>query len=73
VRCVRVNDKLAALEGSSFEAHLGQTAGGLHGILALQAETLLRQVAAAGIPVTDVEVTGETSMAPGEQRHWQVN
>jgi hypothetical protein len=53
--------------------HLGQTAVGLHGILAQQAETLRRQVLAAGIPLTDIEVTGETSMAPGEQRHWQVN
>ncbi len=69
MRCVRVNDKLAALEGSSFEAHLGQTAGGLQGILALQAETLHRQVLAAGIPLKDIEVAGETSMAPCEQRH----
>jgi signal transduction histidine kinase len=71
LRYVRVNQCLAAINGLPVEAHLGRTPGEvLPAPAGRQAEQLLRQVMAAGVPVTDLQLSGETADAPGVERHW---
>lgn len=71
LRFVRINERLAEMNGLSVEAHLGQTIAELLPDLAEAAEQLLRPVFETGEPLLDVEITGETPAKPGVQRIWQ--
>ncbi|HYY79979.1 MAG TPA: ATP-binding protein [Actinomycetes bacterium] len=71
LRYLRVNRPLAVINGLPVEAHIGRTPGEvLPAPAGQQAERLLRQVVAAGVPVTDLQFSGETDDAPGVERHW---
>ncbi|MGC1218379.1 MAG: PAS domain-containing protein [Phormidesmis sp.] len=70
LRFVRVNQRLAEMNGLSIEAHLGRTVRELLPNLADQAEAMLRPIFETGEPLLKVEVCGETPAQPGVQRTW---
>ncbi|MBW4481814.1 MAG: PAS domain S-box protein [Tildeniella torsiva UHER 1998/13D] len=70
LRFVRVNQRLAEMNGLSVEAHLGRTIRDLLPNLADQAEAMLRPILATGEPLLKVEISGETPAQPGVQRAW---
>ncbi|HYF58041.1 MAG TPA: PAS domain-containing sensor histidine kinase [Burkholderiaceae bacterium] len=70
LRFVRVNQRLAEINGVPVEAHVGRTVREIVPDLLAQAEALLRRVLETGEPVRDVEVVGETPAHPGERRVW---
>lgn len=70
LRFVRINQRLAEMNGLPVEAHLGRTVREVLPDLADTAESLLRQILATGEPLLNVEVVGETPAQPGVQRTW---
>jgi len=68
-RYVRINDHLAEINGRTQAEHVGRTiAEMLPGVPEAGAE--VRRVAESGVPVTEMEVRGETPADPGVQREW---
>ena len=70
LRFVRINARLAEINGCSVEAHCGRTVAEVVPDVAARAEAALRRVLATGEPVLGVEITAETPAAPGECRTW---
>jgi len=70
LRFVRINQRLADINGRSVEAHLGRTVREIVPDLADVAEQLLRPILETGEPLLNVEITGETPAQPGVQRTW---
>lgn len=70
LRFVRVNQRLAEMNGLPGEAHLGRTVFELLPNLADQAEAILRTILETGEPLLKVDVRGETPAQPGVQRAW---
>jgi len=71
LRFLRVNERLAEMNGLPVEAHLGRTVGEILPDLAGQAEALLRRVLSSGRAIRDLEVRGETPAFPGIERIWR--
>ena len=68
-RYVRINDHLAEINGRTQAEHVGRTiAEMLPGVP--EAGVEVRRVAESGVPVTEMEVRGETPADPGVQREW---
>lgn len=70
LRFVRINERLAQMNGFPVEAHIGRTVRELLPDLADGAEQLLRPILETGQPVLNVEIIGETPAQPGIQRTW---
>ncbi len=70
LRFVRINQRLAEINGLPVEAHIGCTVSEIVPNLADAAEQLLRSILETGEPVLDVEIIGETPAQPGVQRTW---
>lgn len=70
LRFLRINQRLAEMNGLSIEAHIGYTIGELLPDLADTAEPLLRSILETGEPVLNVEIVGKTPAQPGVQRTW---
>lgn len=70
LRFVRINQRLAEMNGLPVEAHLGRTVREVLPDLADTAEPLLRQILVTGEPLLNVEVVGETPAQLGVQRTW---
>jgi PAS domain S-box-containing protein len=70
LRFVRVNERLAEMNGLPAQAHVGHTVRELLPGLADQAEAVLQQVLRTGQPVHDLEVHGTTPAQPGVERIW---
>lgn len=70
LRFVRINQRLAEMNGFSVEAHIGRTVRELLPDLADTAERLLRPILETGQPLLNVEIQGETPAQPGIQRTW---
>jgi two-component system cell cycle sensor histidine kinase/response regulator CckA len=70
LRFVRINGKLAAMNGVPVAAHLGRTVGEVLPALAATVEPRLRDVLETGEPVTGLEIRGETPAEPGVERVW---
>lgn len=70
LRFVRINERLAEINGLPIEAHIGYTVREVLPTLADTAEPLLREVLRSGQPKLDVEIHGETPAQPGVQRTW---
>ena len=68
LRFVRINQKLAEINGLSIENHLGRSVRELLPDLADEAEPKLRQVLQTGEPILNVEISGETPAQPGIPR-----
>ncbi len=71
MRFVRVNRRLAEINGFSIEQHLGRTVWDLVPDLRASAEPALRHVLERGEPLRDVVVRGETPARPGVEREWR--
>ncbi len=70
LRFVRINDRLAEINGVTATAHIGKT---LREILPEQAddlEPLYREVIATKVPLEQLEVGGTNSAQPGVDRAW---
>jgi PAS domain S-box-containing protein len=72
-RFVRINERLAEINGVPVEAHLGRTVSEVVPDLAAQAVPLLQRVQATGQPVDNLEIEGETPAQPGRKRTWREN
>lgn len=71
MRYRRVNEKVAAIHGSSSAAdHLGHTVAEVVPALWPQLEPVYRRVLATGEPVSNMEVTGPTAEDPGHMHSW---
>lgn len=71
-RFVRVNPKLAALNGLSAEAHIGRTPRELFPRLPLDhVEAIWARILETGTPVLGYEFCGETPASPGKTRWWR--
>lgn len=71
-RYVRINQRLAEINGFSSSEHIGKTIRELVPALADQAEKALRKVL-AGEEIWGLEVSGETPAQPGVVRTWREN
>jgi PAS domain S-box-containing protein len=70
LRFVRINERLAQINGASIEAHLGRTVAEMAPGLDGRREAALRRVIETGEPLRDVEIVGETPAQPGVRRTW---
>lgn len=70
LRFVRINQRLADINGLPIEAHLERTVREVLPDLADAAEQLLRPVLETGEPLLNVEIQGETPAQPGIKRTW---
>jgi PAS domain S-box-containing protein len=73
LRYVRINERLAAMNGVSVEEHLGRTIREVVPHLAEGSQELLRKVTATGQPVLNVELQGVTTSEQGVVRFWVTN
>jgi PAS domain S-box-containing protein len=73
LRYVRVNRELARINGLSVEAHLGKTVAELMPNMNPQVMIDLREVLRSGVPVVNIDVTGETPADPGAAHDWIVS
>ncbi|MGH1395752.1 MAG: hybrid sensor histidine kinase/response regulator, partial [Trichormus sp.] len=71
LRFVRINQRLAEINGLSIEAHLGHTVREVVPDLANEVEPIFRNIIQTGEPVLDIELSGETAAQPGVQRTWR--
>lgn len=71
LRFVRINQRLAEINGLSIEAHLGRTVQETVPDLADEVEPIFRNIIETGKPVLDIELSGETAAQPGVQRTWR--
>ena len=71
LRFVRVNERLAEMNGIPAEQHMGRTPRQVVPGLTDEAQSLLRQVLETGKPTACVEVEGETRKPPGVRRTWR--
>jgi PAS domain S-box-containing protein len=73
LRFVRLNQRLAEINGLSIADHVGRTVREIVPDLAATVEPLFRQVLETGEPLLGLEITGETAAQPGVQRTWIEN
>jgi PAS domain S-box-containing protein len=72
LRFIRINQRLAEINGCSVEEHIGRTVRELLPNLVDAVEPLLQQVL-AGQALLNVEISGETPAQPGVKRTWLEN
>ncbi|MBD2255667.1 PAS domain S-box protein [Nostoc parmelioides FACHB-3921] len=70
LRFVRINQRLAEINGFSVEEHIGRTIRELLPDLADTAEALLNPILETGKPLLNIEIRGETPAQPGVERIW---
>jgi PAS domain S-box-containing protein len=73
LRCVRVNEALAAINGVPVDDHPGRPLAELLGPLADRVLPLYRHALVSGEPILEQEVEGHAPTATGELRHWLVS
>jgi PAS domain S-box-containing protein len=73
LRYLRLNERLAEMNGVPMAAHLGRPLREVLPALAPTLEPLFHRVLETGQSLVDLEVRGETPQAPGVQRHWLVS
>ena len=71
LRWVRINERLAEINGVPAADHLGRNIHEVLPTISDDAEALLRRVLATGEPMLDVELEGETPAQPGRRRVWR--
>jgi PAS domain S-box-containing protein len=70
LRYVRVNERLAEMNGLPAAAHLGRTVRELLPGLADEVEPGFRRVLETGEALLNIEINGETPAQPGITRYW---
>ncbi len=73
LRFVRVNQRLAEINGSTIAAQVGKTLREILPELHAKIEPLYQSVIQTGIPITNLEVRGATPSQSGVERDWLVN
>ncbi|NJK67251.1 MAG: PAS domain-containing protein [Microcoleus sp. SU_5_3] len=73
LRFLRLNPKLAEINGISVDVHLGRTVREILPNLADEVEPLFYRILETGEPILDLEVRGETAAQPGVYRTWLEN
>ena len=72
-RFVRINERLAEINGVPASAHIGRTVRDVLPALAKRVEPLFRKVIKTGVSVVGLELQGETPAQPGVRRIWIEN
>ncbi|MCX7178185.1 MAG: PAS domain S-box protein, partial [Proteobacteria bacterium] len=72
-RFLRINERMAEINGLSVEAHIGRTMWEIIPQLAPVIAEIARPVLESGESVLDVEVHGRTEKAPTTDRNWLIN
>ncbi len=67
-RFIRINQKLAEINGKTVAEHLGRTIQEVIPDIAPQIESIFRRVIDSGEPILDHEIHGSTAARPGEVR-----
>lgn len=70
LRFIRINERLAEINGVSVEDHLGRTVRDIVPYLADEVEPRFRYILETGEPMLNVEISGETPADPGNRRTW---
>jgi PAS domain S-box-containing protein len=70
LRFVRINERLAEMNGLPVEAHIGRSVREVVPYLADTAEPILRRILETGEPAIGFEISGETFAEPGVPRTW---
>ena len=70
LRYVRVNDRLAEINGLPADAHVGRTIAEILPDLPAAVQADVARVAETGAPMGEVTVVGATPAQPGVQREW---
>jgi PAS domain S-box-containing protein len=73
LRFVRVNERLAQIDGLSAEAHIGRRFADVVPEPAASLEGVYREVIATGVPLMEHELRAATPALPGVPRDWQVS
>lgn len=73
LRYVRINQRLAEINGVSAAEHIGKTVREVVPSIASIVEPRLRRVMETGEQVIDLEIRGETPAEPGTPRSWVVS
>ncbi|WP_270938833.1 PAS domain-containing protein [Falsiroseomonas oryzae] len=69
-RFLRINARLAAINGLPVAAHIGRRVRDILPDLAEAGEALLQRIFESGQPILGVELEGETPAQPGVRRAW---
>jgi len=72
-RFVRINERMAEINGLPVEAHIGRTLREVVPELADRIMELYRPVYERGEPVLNIEIHGATPKEPGVERHYLAN
>ena len=67
---IRINERMAELNGFEISEHIGCTPRDLLPNLADKADELRNRVIESGKPIWGIEITGETTSQPGAERTW---
>ena len=70
LRYLRINERLAEINGIPAAAHIGRTIREILPEFADRAEAQVRHILDTGEPVLNIEFTGETPAQPGVRRIW---
>ncbi len=73
LRFVRINNRMAEINGVPAEEHIGRTVREIVPDLTDHAESEMQRIIETGEPVFGVEITRETAAQPGLNRTWIVN
>jgi PAS domain S-box-containing protein len=71
LRYVRVNERLAAVNGLPAAAHVGRTLSDVVPVIGAQLEPVMRRLLATGEPLSGLEIRG-TTPARADERFWSV-
>jgi PAS domain S-box-containing protein len=72
-RFVRVNEKLAEINGLPIEQHFGRTLDDVVPDLADELKAIYRPIIETGEPVVNMAIRGKTPAQPGVEREWLGN
>ncbi len=70
LRYLRINARLARINGCPVADHLGRTVGEVLPELAPRLEPIFRRILETGESIRDVEIEGSTPAEPGVVRYW---
>ncbi len=70
LRFLRINERLAEINGIPASAHIGKTVREIVPDLADTAERIAEEIFRTGEPVLNMEFSGTTRAGPSEIRHW---
>jgi PAS domain S-box-containing protein len=73
LRYVRINQRLAEMNGIDIDDHIGRTMREIVPTVADENEPLLYSIFATGEALLNLEISGETAAQPGVQRTWIEN